>query len=272
MPHYPHEQEEEDSFSESDVQQQPIAEPQLPVIDDGDTNFGFNPMADPREEESKKRKLEETSEMVRLKAEIQTMLCRYPKLVPRTSHVIMEKLDNCNELELRNVYQNCLNDIRELRGCPAANGTIFLLTKFINDWYLPGYTDECLRDQELSHDIESELTILLGMISNKVNIVFRFLNNAYTTYTKRAQLAEKGASYIDVVGFQHEYERTRVEEKKREDESRAAHIIPVSEKEDASNQKGKNQEEGLITQKSKSTKEGGGQKAPFENAFRPNPK
>lgn len=152
----------------------------------GEIDMGFDkPLPNPNEEKSKKREREpDTEVMKRLKADICKLLSRYPALVPRSSNLILEKLNDMDEGELGNVYQNCLNDLIEIRGTPVAKFTIFLLTKLIDDRFIPGFTDECMNDVELKRDIEAEIINLLGELNNRVNILFRFLNNGYTAYKK----------------------------------------------------------------------------------------
>lgn len=150
-----------------------------------EANFGFHGMEQPVEKErQQKRQREETEEEKGLKAKINLLLCRYPALVPRTSSAIMKKLDELSASELKNVYTNALNDIAEVRGTPSAETIILALTYHADSSYLVGYTDTCLKDVELKRDIETEVIELIGFLNNKVNILFRFINNAYSTYKR----------------------------------------------------------------------------------------
>lgn len=175
-PHYS--QEEEASQEEEEGQ-----------IPQSANNFGFQPMEPSPEETntmrgenlSRKRPLpEETAKMKELKAEINKLLCRYPGLVPRTSSAIMQRLAEMTEEELENIHINMLNDITEVRGTPSAEAVICALTYWADAHHIPGYTNVCLADIELKRDIESEVIKLIGFLNTKLNILFRFLNNAYT--------------------------------------------------------------------------------------------
>lgn len=152
----------------------------------GEVDMGFDePLPNPNEPKSNKRdRPPDSKEMKKLKQEICKLLSRYPNLVPRSSNLILEKLNDMGEEELNNVYQNCLNDLIEIRGTPVAKFAIFILTKVIDERLLPGFTDECMKDVELKRDIEGEILNLLGALSNRINIFFRFMNNGYVAYKK----------------------------------------------------------------------------------------
>ncbi len=139
-------------------------------------SYGFDPL---EKEEVVEEKVE-TEAQKKLKKDINLLICRYPSLQIRTSHKLMEKLGGLSEEELRNVYMNAVNDVTELRGTPSAQ-TVLLLTYPI-DLKLPGYTEYCMRDLELKRDIESELVLLFGWLGNKINIIFRLINNAYLVH------------------------------------------------------------------------------------------
>jgi hypothetical protein len=171
----PYSQEEEASQEEGELSHQSA------------NSFGFRPMepspeeiASMRGESLKRQKPEETAKMKELKAEINKLLCRYPGLVPRTSSAIMQRLSEMSEEELENIHINMLNDITEVRGTPSAEAVIMALTYWADAHHIPGYTSVCLSDIELKRDIESEIIKLIGFLNTKLNILFRFLNNAYT--------------------------------------------------------------------------------------------
>lgn len=151
--------------------------------EEGAETFGFEPMAEVVEEKDKKRAREESEEAKALKKEIIKLVARYPKLELRTSKVIMEKLNLMDEDELRIVKDNCISDLAEMRGTPVSSFVLFLITTPV-DWKLPGYTEECLNDLELKRDVETEMITLFGDLSNRINIFFRLLNNAYITWKK----------------------------------------------------------------------------------------
>lgn len=144
---------------------------------------GFEAMDEPVESEKKKRAREESEESKALKKEILKLVARYPKLELRTSKEIMNKLNEMGEDELRIIRDNCVNDLAELRGTPVASFVVFLMTQPV-EWKLPGYTDQCMSDIELKRDVETEIILVLGDLSNRINIFFRLLNNAYITWKK----------------------------------------------------------------------------------------
>jgi hypothetical protein len=147
----------------------------------GDDNFGFRPLEDHEDEKLKKQKVEDTAIMKETKEKIAHLLCQFPQLVPRTSHDIMQRLDQLSEKELMNVYANCMNDVTEFKGTPSSDFIIYLGTYFINT-ILPTFRERCLDDVNLKRDIESEMIHYLGRIGNKLNILFRLANNAYAAF------------------------------------------------------------------------------------------
>lgn len=151
---------------------------------EGDENFGFSPMEDPVEDEKKKRAREESEESKQLKKDILRMVARYPSLELRTSKLIMDKLNEMDEDELRMVRDNCMNDLAEKRGTPVSAFVLFCITQPIDYQFLPGYTEQCMSDIELKRDVETEMISIFGDLSNRVNIFFRLLNNAYITWKK----------------------------------------------------------------------------------------
>ena len=189
---------EEDEISNDNQEQEFGGE----VSSEGEIDMGFdaplpNPNATPMSKDKRPRPVETTT-MKELKKNICKVLSRYPTLVPRSSNLILEKLNEMSEGDLENVYQNCLNDLIEIRGTPVAKFSIFILTTFIDSKFLPGFTDECMRDLELKRDIEAEIINLLGELNNRINIVFRFFNNGYIAYKKaRHEYIEEGLGSVN---------------------------------------------------------------------------
>jgi hypothetical protein len=140
-------------------------------------NDGFKPLEE-KPEESKKRGREESAAAKQYKSEINKLLSQYPELELRNSNQIMERLAHMNEDELRNVRDNCINDLIEIRGSPAAAFTIFAMTAPVN-FTLPGYTNRCLRDRDLAKSVDLEIISLLGAVGNRAFLLFRLINNAY---------------------------------------------------------------------------------------------
>jgi hypothetical protein len=152
--------------------------------EEGGEAFGFHPMEDPVEDKTKKRAREESEESKALKKEILKLVARYPKLELRTSKIIMEKLNEMTEDELRIVRDNCINDLSELRGTPVSAFVLFCITQPVDYQFLPGYTEQCMSDIELKRDVETEMISIFGDLSTRVNIFFRLLNNAYITWKR----------------------------------------------------------------------------------------
>lgn len=141
-------------------------------------NYGFIP-AEIEEKEKKEKEVEETPEVLELREKICQLLSRYPELVPRSSVVAEEALKKYELSGLKNIYNNCLNDLQSIRGTPSSEFIIFIMAGFIDSNWLPGYLDMCQDDEELKRDVESELYHILYYFGTKINILFRFLNNAY---------------------------------------------------------------------------------------------
>lgn len=206
MEDYPNPNDESEEYEEGDQAEE---ESSLHFKNQEGENYGFTPLEKPeKKEEKEKEKIEETPEMRELKDKIQQLICQYPQLTPRSSNEVMEKLDEMNDKQLRNIYTNCITDVAQYRGTPAANFFIFLLTFLPNRYYLPTYTDVCLKDTELKRDIEAEAIHLLGGLSTRINILFRLLNNAHVAY--RELLAEQGFAYGPSILAQ-EWERKKNE-------------------------------------------------------------
>lgn len=214
---------EEPSIDHLNTNEETSEESDVQFKDDRGKNYGFKRMKSPprqmgEEEDGEENEEEvegeekETEEMKELKAKIQQLICRYPTLTPRTSSEVMDKLDEMNERELRNVYTNCVNDVADLRGTPAACFVIFALSYLPNKYLLPFYTEVCLEDTELKHDVEAEIIHLLGALSTRINIVFRMLNNTYVAYQK--QLLQDAFNFNPEMNYKA-FKQTQDEENSR---------------------------------------------------------
>ncbi len=157
-----------------------------------DNNFGFQGLPeDPAITEARAKKAEESVKTKELKEKIRVLLTRYNRLIPRTSHALMQKLEGLTEGELDNVYKNCLTDVQEIRGMKAAECVVLGITYPMDVLLLPTYTEHCLRDQELLRDIDAELQDMVGYFSNRAQILIRLLSNAYEVYCKRGMLSSE---------------------------------------------------------------------------------
>lgn len=178
-----------DSFSEGEEPLEPSGRQYAANRNDASNNFGFSPLASENQEERpNKRKREESEESRRLKTEIQLLLCRHPKLIPRTSHEIMEKLNTLSDEELFNVHLNALNDVAELKDNPSGAAVIMAMTKPVDLAFLPGFTQLCLNDGDLRRNVEAEVTLYLGRVSGLWLVAFQLLNNAYTAFMNNLTL------------------------------------------------------------------------------------
>lgn len=193
-------------------------------------NYGFTAMEDPEVAKEKKRKRDETPEARNLKREIQTLLCRYPTLVPRTSHEVMEKLNAFDDDELNNIYLNCLNDVSEIRGNPIANTVIYGVTSIIDSLYLPGFTEECMADVELKRNIESTVTVWLGRISTAAQMAFQFGNNAYIAARKRSRWESTNGYEFRPFNYNPNTFEDQLKKKEEEEKKKATLITPVHER------------------------------------------
>lgn len=156
-----------------------------------ENNFGFKPLEKEEGEESgdedskgnarpkKVITLSEFYAMQDLKGRINTLIGRYPGLIPRESQELNERLNRMTLEQLQNVYTNCVNDCYAFRGTPTAECVIGLGTRKIDTNWAPGFTRRCLLDPELRKDIEIEVIHILGMFSNRANIIVRMLNHLY---------------------------------------------------------------------------------------------
>lgn len=170
-------------------------------------NFGFV-SAEKEEKKEEAEKMIETPEMKEIKEKICQLLSRYPELVPRSSVQIEETLSRYTMSALKNIYNNCLNDLQSIRGMPSSEFIIFIMAGFIDTAWLPGYLDMCIEDEELKRDIESEFYHFIYYFGAKVNILFRFLNNAYKTIynrrTVRVMRQSEKSKFVHEVGTRGE--------------------------------------------------------------------
>lgn len=192
------------------------------LIHGGKDNFGFNPLPeDKSERRGRKRKQSEEDYVFSLKREISKLLCQYPKLTIRSSNAMMSKLDELSPEELKNVYQNCLNDVTQLRGNPVATGIIHIMTTFVNNKYINGFTEECLKDEELKRNIDLEYSRLLGDASSKVIILLQLINNAYNAMIK----TNGWSAYL----FNNEAQKIADEEQRRKNNLRPDSSVNLHE-------------------------------------------
>lgn len=161
------------------TEQQRLPEEQAneqPQNGEGTNTYGFQPLQQTVPEQ---RKELQTLGCITLRAEINKMLSRYPQLELRTSAETMQRLEQYDEKELENILQNCRNDLQNIRGTPSADFALFVTTGPVDHYLLPGFTERCVNDADLKEDVEHEMTMLFGSHSNRINILYRLLNNAY---------------------------------------------------------------------------------------------
>lgn len=145
--------------------------------------YGFTPMLDPeekKENENKRKREEESGPMKEMKLKINRLLCRYPGLKPRTSHIFMNQIQDMDLEELNNVYENMINDLSAVRGFPTSESAIIGATFYI-DHAVPGYMNTCLKDEDLKRDLDVEIMNAVGQMHNYIVILLRFFNNFVKT-------------------------------------------------------------------------------------------
>lgn len=128
--------------------------------------------------------IEETAQLKKLRSHVRKILCRYPDLKIKDGSEI--HIDHYTEEQLETIIQNFMTDLQPRRGIPAADIVINVLGTAV-DRLIPGFKHECQGDKELKQDIEYELTYWLGVLSNRINIVFRLANNAYVAVEKERE-------------------------------------------------------------------------------------
>lgn len=131
------------------------------------------------------------------------MLTDFPELQLRTSAHTMATLEQYEEKELENILKNCHSDLRLIRGMPSAEFGIFAIAKLVErvtKGKLDGYHERCHNDTDLKRDIEAEISLLFGGFGRRMNILFRFLNNAWK------QLYDPNSDYNNWEGHE-EYEQ-----------------------------------------------------------------
>lgn len=154
------------------------SENQTQTRDQNEEQFGFTPAVEEPEQETNKKVADSPAVRI-IKEKINGLLCRYPELQLRSTAGTMVMLDNYDEQELVNILQNCINDLQRIRGVPAAELLIHILAGLVDWKLLPGYLDRCMADEELKRDVESEMMNWIGLMNTRLNIAFRFMNNAY---------------------------------------------------------------------------------------------
>lgn len=154
-------------------------------------NFGFRPEKESEKDarsddgEGSESEVEETPEILAIRAKIARLLSSYPSIKLRSTYAMMDQLRSLDLAELQNVYTNAIIDLEQVRGTPSAEALLTAICTPV-DLYFPGYLQECMMDQDLKRDVEAEVINWLGEPGAKSNICFRLVNNAYNCY-KRAR-------------------------------------------------------------------------------------
>jgi hypothetical protein len=154
-----------------------------PMEGEEEANYGFTPFEEELEKEEPKEPKDMTPEAQALRYEINKLVCRYPQLKPRSSFETIRALENYNTMQLKNIYDNCLNDLQTVRGTPSSEMVTNMFCGAVEKYtHLRDYRERCLEDLELQRSIEGEMLSLLFWGGNKMQVVFRFVNNAYKCY------------------------------------------------------------------------------------------
>lgn len=146
-------------------------------------NFGFQPVegseADgvsdlekPHHDETP----EEKKERERLLTDISTIISRYPSIKPRSNMELINQLDQLDLRELRNVWQNAINDLQHIRGTPGSELLVRIITYLPDRTYLPGLQQRCLDHPELLSDVDALIVQKLGGYGLLQNIAFHVAN------------------------------------------------------------------------------------------------
>lgn len=145
-------------------------------------NYGFQPFENDEEKEKKKEQ-DMSPAAQQLRIQINRLICRYPQLTPRSSSHTIETLNRYSLEQLQNIYDNCINDLQSVRGTPTSEMVINVTGSLVERYSsLRGFRERCLTDTELNRDIEAEMISLLYYCGNKLQIAFRFANNAFKCY------------------------------------------------------------------------------------------
>ena len=159
-------------------------------------NFGFEPLPEPQAERRERRDTGSPACEAR-RQQINRLLCRYPNLKLRSSETTMKQLMQYDEQELENILTNATNDLAAIRGAPMSEFLIHTLAGLVDTFFLPGFLDRCLADEELKNDVEAEATLVSGCCGNKTNIAFRSLNHAYVQkFRPQTPLPQKRATQV----------------------------------------------------------------------------
>ncbi len=149
---------------------------------EGEENFGFHPFEE-EDEREKKKEQDNSPEAVKLRQQINKLVCRFASLRLRSSSETLAALSNYNAVELQGIYDNCINDLQEIRGTPSSEMVTNVFCSGVEKYTrLEGYRIMCLEDKELQRDIEAEMIDLLYWGGNRIQMLFRFANNAYKCY------------------------------------------------------------------------------------------
>lgn len=167
----------------------------LPPTSPNTTTFGFVPYNGPPLNAinplngQKVVNPEEEEELKILKSKIGRLLARNPKLVLRTTHKLVEKLEGISKEELENILYNANQDSAEINGTPVA---VAILRSFARICNVIGivrdngeFEEELIGDEPLKADVEMELAEYIGLLGTKLNIMFRVFNDYWSAQTKK---------------------------------------------------------------------------------------
>lgn len=159
-------------------------EDEMQEEDREDPNCGFRAFdADEEEERRKVKEIDNSPEAMELRDKIIQLVSRYPELKPRSSFATMIALERYSAIQLKNIYNNALNDLQSVRGTPSSEVVINFIGMGVEKMtHLRNYREMCVADKELNRDVEAELHHILFWAGTKAQIMFRFMNNAFKCY------------------------------------------------------------------------------------------
>jgi len=164
-------------------QQEEMGGEEMGLEEEGEEGqFGFRPFEEDVEQEKKKER-DMSPAAVKLRLQINKLQCRYAGLRLRSSFETMQALLNYDAEQLQGIYDNCINDLQDIRGTPSSEMVTNVFCSGVEKYTrLKGYREMCLEDKELQRDIEAEMMDLLYWGGNRIQMVFRLCNNAYKCY------------------------------------------------------------------------------------------
>lgn len=120
--------------------------------------------------EDKKLRSELMKKIIRL-------LRRNPEIMPKTMADYERNLNSYSIKELEEVFENIMYDIQAKSGTPFSDFLIWFLTIPFVRAGNGKFRKICHKDVGLKQDMENEITFTVMDINNRIQILFKFINN-----------------------------------------------------------------------------------------------